>query len=123
MLKKLKLYGIVKANEEFIGTSMGGIGYKHSLEEYVINKINDSEIAKEQKAHKKINVFTGMEFNDKNQEFSFASLSDEQKAYLSSLSQEELAEMMKNYSENNNATYEENLSKLGIANLDEPKRN
>ncbi len=117
------MYGIAKANEEYVGTSMGGIGYKPSLEEYVINKINDSEIAKEQKAHKRINVFTGMEFNDNSQEFSFANLPDDQKAYLASLSQEELAQMMKNYSENNNATYEQNLSKLGIANLDEPKRN
>lgn len=98
-------------------------GYKSSLKEYVINKVNNSEIAKEQKKNENINVFTGLEFNDNNKEFKFEDLSDEQKAYLATLSQEELAELMQTYSDNNDATYESNLRKLGIADLDKPSRN
>ena len=48
---EVKIVGIVKPNEEASATSMGDmgiIGYKKELTEYVINKINESEIAKEQ---------------------------------------------------------------------------
>lgn len=98
-------------------------GYKSSLKEYVIDKIQNSEIAKEQKENEKINVFTGLEFSEDGKEFEYNNLSEEQKAYIGTLSQEELAELMKTYSENNNATYEGNLAKLGVVNLDEPSRN
>ena len=47
-------------------------------------------------------------------------LSPEQKAYLSTLSGTELAEVIKNYQENSAMTYEENLKKLGIVDLDKP---
>ena len=40
--------------------------------------------------------------------------------YLQSLSEEELAIFMKNYADNAGATYESNLKKLGVANLDDP---
>ena len=40
--------------------------------------------------------------------------------YLQSLSEEELAIFMKNYADNAGATYEDNLKKLGVANLDDP---
>ena len=95
-------------------------GYKSSLKEYVINKVNESEIAKAQKENEKINVLTGLEFNENNEEFKYENLSNEQKAYIATLSQEELAELMQTYSDNNDATYESNLKKLGVANLDEP---
>ena len=98
-------------------------GYKSSLKEYVINKVNESEIAKEQKENTQINVFTGLEFSSGNKEFKYEDLPDEQKAYIQSLSQEQLAELMQTYSDNNEATYESNVRKLGIANLDEPSRN
>lgn len=98
----------------------GGVGYKSNLKEYVINKVNGSKIAKEQKENKNINVFTGMEFNEDNKQFDYNSLSDEQKAYMATLNQEELAELMKMYSENNEATYESNLQKLGIVEIDNP---
>ena len=40
--------------------------------------------------------------------------------YIKKLSQDELATYMQTFSENMTSSYEENLSKLGIANLDEP---
>ena len=47
-------------------------------------------------------------------------LSNDEKAYLASLSQEKLAEVIKNYQENASATYESNLKKLGIIDLEKP---
>lgn len=119
--EELKVTGIIRKNEEsVIAAVTGGIGYKSELKEYVINKINESEIAKEQKENQKINVFTGLEFSEDQKSFDYNSLSNEEKAYISSLNQEELADLMKTYSENSDATYEMNLNKLGIVNEEEP---
>ena len=40
--------------------------------------------------------------------------------YMASLSEEELAELMQQYTENANATYEGNLEKLGVVDLENP---
>jgi len=95
-------------------------GYKSSLKEYVINKVNESDIVKEQKTNKKINVLTGLEFSDDTEEFNYNNLPEEQKAYIANLSQEQIAELMKKYSENSDASYEGNLEKFGSVNLDDP---
>lgn len=117
----IKIVGIIKPNEEAVAgnSAFGMIGYTHALTEHLINKINEKDIVKEQLANKEINVFTGSEFSS-NSSFDINSLSKEQLAYLQSLSQSELAEYMKNYSENMTSSYEENLNKLGIADLDDP---
>lgn len=123
----VKVVGIIKANEESnISDSTGEIGYTKELTEYVINKVNESEIVKEQKANEGINVFTGLKFKDEteltqlNSSFDYSSLSAEQKAYMSSLSQEELASLMSNYAANNNATFESVLETLGSVDLNKP---
>ena len=116
---ELKVVGIIKAKEETVTTSTyGGILYTSDLTKYVIDKINDTEIAKAQKNNSKINIFTNDEFSE--QEFDINNLSPEQKAYLATLSQTELAEVIKNYQENASATYETNLQKLGIIDLEKP---
>ena len=116
---ELKVVGIIKPNKETITTNnYGGIWYTKDLTEYVINEINESEIAKAQLANKNINVFTNQEFSD--EEFDINNLSREEQAYLASLSQNELAQVLANYQENASATYESNLEKLGIVDLDKP---
>ncbi len=118
--EEIKIVGIVKLSDEWSGTSstMGGILYLDSLEKYVIDKINNSEIVKEQKENPNINVITGLEFS--NEEFSVNNLSNEQKLYLQSLSTEELAEVISKYQELSSATYESVLKKLGSVDLDKP---
>ena len=119
----LKIVGILKPNEESIANaSMGIIGYTKELEEYVINRISEAQIVKEQLDNENINVFTGMEFNEENtsKTFDINSLSQEEQMYLMSLSQEELANLMAAYAENANATYETTLEKIGYVKLDEP---
>ena len=121
--EEIKVVGIIKQNSESVATSMSeGIGYTKALTEYVVNKSNESEIVKEQKENPDINVFSGLEFpaDDETEKFDYSSLSDEQKLAMSQLSNEEIAQMMEAYSENENATYENNLVKLGAVDLEEP---
>ena len=119
----LKVVGIIQINEEAIAnTTSGVILYTKELEEHIIDKISNSEIVKEQLANDKVNVFTGLEFNEEStsKDFDINSLSDEQRTYLMSLSQEELAQVIAAYSENANATYETTLDKMGYVNIEEP---
>lgn len=121
--EEIKIVGIIKQNKESVATSMSeGIGYTKSLTEYVINKSNDTEIVKEQKDNQEINVFSGLEFpkDTDSEKFDYSQLSNEQKMAMSRLSSEEIAEMMEVYNQNQNATYDKNLSKLGAIDLSEP---
>lgn len=121
--ESIKIVGIIKQNPETVAASMTeGIGYTKELEEYVINKSNESKIVKEQKENPDINVFSGLEFpsEDEKQSFEYNSLSTEQKMAMATLSAEDLAKMMETYTENMNSSYEKNLEKLGAVDLDNP---
>lgn len=115
---ELKVVGIIKVDPDSSIKTTGVIGYTKALTEYTINKINESEVAKEQINNKNINVFTGFEFSKNS--FNMNDLTKEQQAYLASLSKEELAQVIKTYTENANATYDSNIQKLGIVDLDDP---
>ena len=118
--EEIKVVGIIKPNENAVVTnsSVGGVLYTNDLEEYVINKINEAEIVKEQKENPDVNVITGLEFSD--EEFNIDNLSPEQQQYLASLPPEQLAEIIEMYRDQANATYESTLLKLGSVNLDKP---
>lgn len=120
--EEITIVGIIKPNEENVSSSGAGmIGYTKELKEYVINKINETEIVKEQKENPNINVFTGIEFpKNQNSSFDYSQLTDEQRMYIATLSEAELAELMKNYAENSTATYDSNLSTLGVVDLNKP---
>ena len=61
--EEIKVVGIIKPNEEAaISSTTGGIGYIKELQEYVIEKNNNSKIAKEQLSNSEINVLTGGKF-------------------------------------------------------------
>ena len=117
--EQLTITGIIKPNKEAImASTTGGILYLKDLKEYVINKINESSIAKEQVSNPNINVFTGKEFS--NEEFNMSSLSKEQLAYLQSLSPEEMASVIESYKNVYGATYEDILNQIGIIDLEKP---
>lgn len=125
--QELKIVGVIRPKAEATATSMGDmgiIGYKKELTEYLINSINDSEIAKAQKENENINVFTGKEFSSEFSSgmsgFDYSKLSADEQTYLAGLSQEELAGVIASYSEKASATYEENIKELGICDLDSP---
>ncbi len=117
---EIQVVGILKPNEDAVVTSnaMGGIMYTSALEEYVINRVNESEIVKEQKANPDVNVITGLAFSK--EEFNIENLSDEQKFYLQSLSTLELADIIAKYQEQADSTYESVLLELGSVDLDSP---
>ncbi|MBQ9834166.1 MAG: ABC transporter ATP-binding protein/permease [Bacilli bacterium] len=118
---EIKIVGIIKPNEEAVSASgFGGmVGYRSDLTEYLINEINKTAIAKEQLEKENINIFTGKEFGQ-DKGFNINDLTPQELQQLQSLSEIELAEYMKNYSDNAKATYEQNLSKLGIIDLEDP---
>ena len=118
--EELSIVGIVRPNPEaVVSKSHGEIGYTKDLTEYVIKKINNSKIVKEQKENNKINIFTGMKFI-KDSQFDIKSLPKEQQEYLSKLSKEKMAQVISNYISMYNAEYEDNLKKLGVVDLDNP---
>lgn len=117
----ITIVGIIRPNEDAILNSNHGlIGYTKDLTEYVINTINEEEIVKEQTKDSSRNIFTGLEFNTDSKQFDMSSLTKEQQAYLASLSQEELAQVIAAYMDTYGATYEDNLRKLGVVDLDSP---
>ena len=119
--EEIKIVGIIKRNEEAVGgdASYGLVGYRSDLMAHLIDKINASEIAKEQLANKDINVFTGQPFSTSTK-IDIKSLTPEQQAAMASMSQAELASYMQSYSANMSASYEENISKLGISDQNNP---
>lgn len=119
--KELKIVGVAKPNgDSALASSFPGyLGYRQDLEAYVINGVNDSEIAKAQKKDKTVNVLTGKKFGSE-EKFSAENLAPEQQAYLATLDATELAEVVSSYKENADATYETIAQKLGIASLDDP---
>lgn len=62
--QELKVVGILKPDADSLisSTNSGGIGYTHALTEYMIDRVNNSDIVKEQKDNPDVDVFTGIEF-------------------------------------------------------------
>lgn len=118
--EEIKVVGIVKPNENWSGatSSMGGVLYIDDLEKKVIEKINESEIVKEQKENKDVNVITGLNFTD--EKFNVENLSIDQQRYLQSLTPEELADVIARYREQEGSTYESILQELGAIDLEKP---
>ena len=119
--EEVKIVGIIRQNEEAVasGRDYGLVGYQHGLMEHLVEEIRETDISKEQLENKDINVFTGKEFST-NSTFDISSLTPEQMAAFQGMSQEEMATFMKSYSENMTSSYEENLRKIGIAEIDNP---
>ena len=115
---EIRIVGIAKINSDSVlsgYSSYGSIGYTKELTEYVIDKINSSEIAREQLANPEINVLNNMPFSTG--EFNVNDLTYEQKMQLATLSAEELTGLISSYS---NSSYENNLLTLGIVDVDSP---
>ena len=141
----IKVVGVIKPEENSImsSSSTSVIGYTHALTEYLVNKVNDSEAVKEQIASPETDIFTGKEFKKTDEEPKKLTIEDVQ-AYIATLPAEQQAEIYGKLqqaqqmgmteeqiaeafsqqfgSSESDATYDGNLSKLGVASLDEPSR-
>ena len=119
---EIKVVGIIKPSESTVSQpTMGGVYYTKAMEEYVTSKTENAQIVKEQKANPNINIFTQTEFAS-GQKMSMSNLTNEQMMQLSSMSQEELMNYMNTYNENINATYDSNLTKLGVVDYSNPTK-
>ncbi|WP_312373104.1 ABC transporter ATP-binding protein/permease [Lachnoclostridium sp.] len=133
----LKIVGILRPNPEASAASIHGeVGYTSSLTEYIINKINNSDITKTQLADKETNVFTNMPFdmngymkNITMKEINdfVKTLSEEEqqqfKMLSSTMTEEEIISIFGEQirsAAGKEATYEDNIAQLGIVNLDQP---
>lgn len=120
--EEVRVVGIIRqrsttANQQFYG----GVYYTSKMRDEVIQKSENSTIVQQQKADPNTNVFTGRPFSDTGK-LSMSDLSDEQKATLASMSESELMDYMNSYNENASATYESNLQKMGVVDLDSPSK-
>lgn len=125
----IKVVGVLRPSSDSVASSNTGfVGYTAALTEYLINKINDSEIVKRQKQNPDIDVFTGKPFSDGKtpsiDELDLSKLTEEQRQYLQSLSEEQRAAALENYAKSlvSDATYEGNLAILGAVDLSDPSR-
>lgn len=115
----MKVVGIISPKEDSSKRETGGVYYTSMLQDHVISYCENSKIVKQQKEHPDINVFTQNAFNS-DKDFDIGSLSAQQQMQMASMSQEELAAFMADYSENKNATYESNLKRMGAVDLRVP---
>ncbi|WP_298483750.1 ABC transporter ATP-binding protein/permease [uncultured Ruminococcus sp.] len=132
---ELKIVGIIRPDEEATATSINGsIAYNSALTDYVVNHINDSEIAKAQVADPDTNVLTGTPFNIdeyvnsltmEDLQADVAQMSQEEQAQFQQMaavmSEEELLESYrKSIRENSTDTYDGVLAQLGVVDLEQP---
>ena len=119
---EIKVVGIIKPSDSTVSQpTMGGVYYTKAMEEYVTSKTENAQIVIEQKTNPNINIFTQAEFAS-GQKMSMSNLTNEQMMQLSSMSQEELMNYMNTYNENINATYDSNLTKLGVVDYSNPTK-
>ena len=130
----IQVSGIIRQSESSYAASIdaGMIGYTAELAEYVVSENEKSEIVKQQLDNPDTDVFTGLPFSngedidmsqvDMQQIVASMNLSEEQQAYISQMSDEQLFEMLKEqgYFAQSTATYDDNIEKLGFADLAKP---
>ena len=134
----ITVVGIIRPAEGSVANDTAGfVGYKSELMEHLINKVNDSEIVKAQKASPDTDVLSGLPF-ETNENMTY----EELMAYIAALPENERAEYAA-YTEqmtaagmtneqiaerfnsaikakNSSATYEGNLSLMGVSDLKRP---
>ncbi len=141
--ESIKIVGIVRPTDETAAKNeVGTIGYTSELMAHLINSVNESEIVIQQKENPDIDVFTGIEFPEENAEPAPVMTMEELQAYMMSLEPEMQQEMMAQIAQaqemgmtdeqiaaafseamaapTTTATYDGNLSILGVSDLDEP---
>ncbi len=88
---KLKVVGILKPDADSLisSTRSGGIGYTHALTEYMIDKVNGSEIVRQQQENPDVDVFTGIDFTQSDEEEKQAMSQEEAMDMLTGMLSEE----------------------------------
>lgn len=135
---EISVVGIIRPDEDSKTkqNETGGIGYTSKLTRYVIDSVNNSDIVKQQNENKDVDVFTGIPFEMDEESMKVTmevvkeymsklplEEQEQYKTYMQSMSEEQIITMFKKQMEANTteATYEGNLTKLGVCDLSDPK--
>ena len=135
----ITVVGIIRPADSSVANQTSGfVGYPESLMEHLINRVNDSEIVKAQKAEPEKDVFTGRPFETDADNMTYEQLTAyiatlpekeqaEYNAYINQMTaagktEEQITEQFKAAikQKNNNSTYDDNLKLMGVSSLDEP---
>ena len=135
----ITVVGIIRPADSSVANQTSGfVGYPESLMEHLINRVNDSEIVKAQKAEPEKNVFTGRPFETDADNMTYEQLTAyiatlpekeqaEYNAYINQMTaagktEEQITEQFKAAikQKNNNSTYDGYLKLMGVSSLDEP---
>jgi putative ABC transport system permease protein len=133
---ELQVVGIVRPNENAQATSIdGAVGYLPALTEHIIGAILESDIARQQLANPAVNVLTGLPFDTDDYldnltmadvRAGMADMPEEERAQMQAMmgmmSEEQILAQYRQRirAEASHATYEDNLARLGIADLANP---
>ena len=139
--ESIRVVGIIRPAEDAATMSaFGMVGYRSDLMSRLIERVNNSPIVQEQMANPETDVFTGQPFATEQTAQTYTM--DDLRAFVSTLPAEQQAEVM-GYAQqmlasgmdetavatqlmnsmmgaSSDATYEENLEKMGVADLDKP---
>ncbi|GHU69757.1 ABC transporter [Clostridia bacterium] len=112
----LKVVGILRTiNTSAMQQASGGVGYTAALTEHLLGLVNGSEIVKEQRADPAVDVFTQKPFkvtqSGSNSSSGLSAIAGVIERSLSGLTGDQST---------SSSTYEDNMSKLGAADIDSP---
>lgn len=137
---EIRVVGILRpSSNSNMGAQTGSIGFLPSLTEYLIRRVNDSDIVRAQLADPEHDVFTGISFEKPEQ---IVWTMDSLMAFIATLPEEENARYSATIAQmqqsgmpeekivamfasamtppTTDATYEGNLARLGVSDLDKP---
>lgn len=133
--EEIKIVGIVRPNEDAAAASITGvIGYTSDLTKHYIEENLKRELLKKQLENKDVDVFTGIAFpTDEEPTVSMEDIKNyiltlpedqqaQMNAYMSQMSEEEAISAFSQYVviPKTDATYEDNLTKLGYSEIEVP---
>ena len=138
--ESIRVVGIIRPAEDATTAAVTGlIGYRSDLMTHLLEKVNTAPIVLEQKSHPETDVFSGAPFSTADLKEFYTP--EELQAYAATLPEDKQAELMGYYSQlmaagfdeiqaatqlmasiytPSDGSYEENLSKLGVADPDDP---
>jgi putative ABC transport system permease protein len=119
----LRVVGILRETPDAaMGGMNGAVGYTAELMDHVASSVRQSDIARAQMDNPELDVFTGKPFaNSASPSMpDLSQLTDEQRAQLAALSPEQIAGFMGGAATASSATYEDNISKLGVSDAAHP---
>ena len=135
---EVKVSAVIRASDKAYATTMqpGYIGYTSELANYIVSENEKTDVLKAQMDNPDTDIFTGMPFSDgkeltaddvdmdsvMQQLMASGQVTEDMQTQMASMTKEQLFEMLKGYGffQESTSTYEDNMSKLGYAELAKP---